>query len=173
MHLAERVPLEKTLGGATLIVGGLQQPLFFSSAGQINAQLPFDLTPNSRPQMVVQVQRGGGVVAISVPETITVAAARPGIFTLPPGGTGQGAILNQDFSVNSEQNRSPVGEVVQVFCTGLGATDPAVVAGEAAPSQEPLARVTIPVQTQIGGLTAQVFFAGLAPGFVGLYQVNV
>ncbi|MCZ6750920.1 MAG: hypothetical protein O7E51_03730 [Acidobacteria bacterium] len=173
VNLAEQVPLEKTLGGATLIVGGLEQPLFFSSGGQINAQLPFALTPNSRPQMVVRVQREGGTEAISVPETITIAEARPGIFTTNQQGTGQGAILNQDFSPNSAENPEVVGNVIQVFSTGLGNTDPSVPSGQLAPSQEPLARVMVPVQAQIAGRSATVHFAGLAPGFVGLYQVNV
>ena len=173
VNLAEQVPLGNTLGGTTLIVGGLEQLLFFSSGGQINAQLPFDLTPNSRPQMVVRVQREGGAEAISVPETITIAEARPAIFTTNQQGTGQGAILNQDFSPNSAENPEAVGNVIQVFSTGLGNTDPSVPSGQLAPSQEPLARVLVPVQAQIGGHSATVHFAGLAPGFVGLYQVNV
>lgn len=60
-----------------------------------------------------------------------------------------------------------------MYCTGLGATQPAVKSGEAAPSSEPLARVTTTVTATVGGQAATVQFAGLAPGFVGLYQVNV
>lgn len=65
------------------------------------------------------------------------------------------------------------GDVVQVFATGMGATQPAVATGLPSPSTEPLARVVTPVTATVGGLAAQVQFAGLAPGFVGLYQVNV
>ncbi len=172
-HFASQLPLETTLGGAPLVVGGVEQHLFFSSDGQINAQIPFELPANSRPQMVVRVQREGGAEAISVPETITIAEARPAIFTTNQQGTGQGAILNQDSSPNSAKNPEVVGNVIQVFSTGLGNTDPGVPSGQLAPSQEPLARVIIPVQAQIGGSSAAVQFAGLAPGFVGLYQVNV
>ena len=64
------------------------------------------------------------------------------------------------------------GEVVQVFATGLGATEPAVPSGQAPPSGT-LARVTATVTATVGGQPATVQFAGLAPGFVGLYQVNV
>ncbi|MCZ6751693.1 MAG: hypothetical protein O7E51_07690, partial [Acidobacteria bacterium] len=174
LNVASEVPLETTLGGTTLIVGGIEQPLFFSSDGQVNAQLPFALEPNSRVQMVVKTQTGNsGLDTVTVPETITIAEARPGIFTTNQQGTGQGAILNQDFSPNSAENPEEVGNVIQVFSTGLGNTDPGVPSGQLAPSQEPLARVMVPVQAQIGGRSATVHFAGLAPGFVGLYQVNV
>ncbi len=65
-----------------------------------------------------------------------------------------------------------VAVVVQIFATGLGATDPEVPSGQPAPGN-PLALVTAGVEARIGGQPAAVQFAGLAPGFVGLYQVNV
>ncbi len=147
-NLASRLPLETTLGGATLNVAGTDVPLFFSNENQINAQLPFDLAPNSRPQVFVKSRREGtGPEAIAVPESITVAAVQPAIFTLNQQGTGQGAILiaNTDILVAT-----------------VGAGEPG--AGEA---------VTTPVTATIGEVNASVSFAGLAPGFVGLYQVNV
>ena len=97
---------------------------------------------------------------------------RPAIFSINQQGTGQGAILNQDFSANSSTDPAARGSVVQVFATGLGATNPAVPSGQAAPAQPPANVVSLP-QVQIGGQNAAVDFAGLAPGFVGLYQVNV
>ncbi len=171
-NFASRLPLDVTLGGATLNVGGVDVPLFFSSDGQINAQLPFELTPNSRPHAVVRVRRDA-LEAITVPETITIAAARPGIFTVNQQGTGQGAILDLQGRLVDSTAPAAVGDVVQVFSTGLGATQPAVRSGQAAPGVEPLARVVVPVEARVGGRTARVLFAGLAPGFVGLYQVNV
>ena len=68
--------LEKNLGGATVNIGGIEAPLFFSSEGQINAQVPFELTPNTRPHVVVRTTRQDGVQTLTLPETITVAAAR-------------------------------------------------------------------------------------------------
>jgi uncharacterized protein (TIGR03437 family) len=64
-------------------------------------------------------------------------------------------------------------DVVQIFATGLGITAPTVASGQPAPSAEPLARVSVAVQATVGGVPATVQFAGLAPGFVGLCQVNV
>ena len=169
---ATQLPLETTLGGATLNIGGIETPLFFSSEGQINAQVPFELAPNTRPHVVVRTTRQDGSQAFTLPETITIAAARPAIFTINQQGTGQGAILNQDFSPNSATNAAERGSVVQIFATGLGATTPTVPSGQPAPGDPP-ALVTAAVEARIGGQTAGVQFAGLAPGFVGLYQVNV
>ena len=178
-NLASRLPLETTLGGATLNVAGTDVPLFFSNENQINAQLPFDLAPNSRPQVFVKSRREGtGPEAIAVPESITVAAVQPAIFTLNQQGTGQGAILiaNTDIlvapvgSIAGRQTRpAEGGEFISIFCTGLGATTPTVGAGEPGAGEV----VTTPVTATIGGVNASVSFAGLAPSFVGLYQVNV
>ncbi len=171
---ATRVPLETILGGATLNVGGVDAPLFYAGGGQINAQLPFELTPNSRPSLAVRTGRDGSAPeAITVPETITIAATQPGIFTMNQQGTGQGAIVDVRGRVVDRNAPAAGGEFVQVFCTGLGVTDPRVRSGQPAPDTEPLARVVMPVEASVGGRPARVLFAGLAPRFVGLYQVNV
>jgi len=164
---ASSLPLPKTLAGATLQVGGYEVPLFYSSGGQINAQLPFELALNTRPQLIVK-----GAAFVTVPETITVAAARPGIFTTSQDGKGQGVIMDVANHLVDSANPAKAGDVVVVYCTGLGATTPAVRSGEAAPTT-PLARVVMPVSVTIGGQPASVQFAGLTPGYAGLYQVNV
>ncbi|MCX6615357.1 MAG: hypothetical protein NTZ98_04560 [Acidobacteria bacterium] len=112
-----------------------------------------------------------GADFVTVPETITVAAARPGIFTTNQQGTGQGMIMDVANRLVDSTNPAKAGDVVVVYCTGLGATNPAVRSGEAAPAS-PLAKVVTPVTVTIGGQPAVVQFAGLTPGFVGLYQVN-
>jgi uncharacterized protein (TIGR03437 family) len=155
-----------------LTIGGADAPLFYSSDGQINAQIPFELASNARHQAVVKTQKPGGQ-SITVPETITLAAVRPGIFSTNQQGNGQGAILNTRGALVDAGAAAAASDVVQVFATGLGATNPSVASGQLAPGAEPLARVTAEVTAEIGGKPARVFFAGLAPGFVGLYQVNV
>jgi uncharacterized protein (TIGR03437 family) len=112
------------------------------------------------------VKLGGNVVGSS---SVTVQSVAPGLF-LGPGG--QAAALNQDGSANTPSNPAAVGSVIAVFMTGLGPVDHAVATGAAA-SANPLSRVTGTVSALIGGQSAQVAFAGLAPGFAGLYQVNV
>jgi uncharacterized protein (TIGR03437 family) len=165
---ASAVPLPTTLGGATLSVGGRDVPLFFSSEGQINAQLPFELASGTRPQAMVKLATG-----FTIPETIIVGASQPGIFTVNQQGTGQGAILDKDGKLVDASAPAKAGDIVQVFCTGLGPTNPAVASGQAGPKSEPLARAVAAVEARIGDKPAVVHFAGLAPGFVGLYQVNV
>ncbi|MCZ6489067.1 MAG: SMP-30/gluconolactonase/LRE family protein, partial [Acidobacteria bacterium] len=181
LNLATELPLSRRLGGATLVVGGIEQPLFFSSEGQINAQLPFDLQPNSRPQVVVRTQRGSGAEVIGVPEPITIAAARPGIFALNAAGTGQGAILiaatgevaAASGSIPGRAARpANSGDFLSIFCTGLGAvTNPPASGAPAA--GDPLSITMATPSVTIDGVPARVTFSGLAPGFVGLYQVNV
>jgi uncharacterized protein (TIGR03437 family) len=162
---AVTLPLPTSLGGATLSVGGVDVPLFYSGDGQMNAQIPFELTAATRPQVVL---RRGSVVA--GPETITIAAVAPGVFTINQQGTGQGAILDTLGRLVDAAAPAAAGEVVQVYCTGLGLTNPRASTGQAARG---LATTTTPVTATVGGRAATVQFAGLAPGFVGLYQVNV
>jgi uncharacterized protein (TIGR03437 family) len=164
---ASSLPLPKTLAGASLQVGGIDVPLFYSSGRQVNAQLPFELALNARPQLIVK-----GADFVTVPETITVATARPGIFTTTQDGKGQGVIVDVANRLVDASNAAKVGDVVVVYCTGLGATNPAVRSGEAAPAS-PLANVATLVSVTIGGQPATVQFAGLTPGYAGLYQVNV
>ena len=77
-----------------------------------------------------------------------------------------------DARLQRSMRPAQVGEIVSIFCTGLGATDPAVASGQPGPSAEPLARVKTAVTVTIGGKPATVSFAGMAPGFAAVYQVN-
>ncbi len=169
---ASAIPLPKTLGGATVTVGGIEAPLYFSSEGQINLQVPFELAPNSRPQVVIKTRPSGAAADLfTVPETITIAEARPGIFTTNQGGTGQGVVLLNDRLADAA-NPAPAGSIVVVYCTGLGVTQPPVASGVASPGSPP-GVTTAAVTATVGGVPAVVHFAGLTPGFVGLYQVNL
>ena len=143
-------------------------PLFFVSSGQINAQVPFGV-PVGTGTVSVQVRRGSET---SAAQPVQVADVSPGIFTVPAGGTGPGAILHADFQLVSESAPASPGEFLLIFCTGLGLVDPPVPSGNIGPT-EPLARTLSPVLVSIGGIVTPAAFSGLAPGFVGLYQVNV
>ena len=148
-------------------------PLFFVSGTQINAQVPFELMTGAG-SVTVQVKRGNASVA-----SAGIAAVSPGIFTLNEQGTGQGAILiaNTPFlaapvGVLEDSRPAQRGEFISIFCTGLGPVLPEVASGDVAPSTPPLAETLTPL-VNIAGIPALVTFSGLAPGFVGLYQVNV
>lgn len=176
---ASTFPPAASLGGAVAFLSnpaaGLgTAPLFFASPGQINGELPRDVLGGVVRQMVVQ--RGG---QISRPVEVALAAVQPGIFTVNQQGTGQGAI--QDASTTAELGVGVLaapgtavgrGRVIAIYCEGLGRTSPEVENGTPAPSAEPLARTVNPVTVTVGGRPAEVLYAGLAPGFVGLYQVN-
>jgi len=107
-----------------------------------------------------------------VPQSLVVAAAQPGIFTVNQQGTGQGAIMKSD-QVTLAQPGTPasIGETVVIYCTGLGAVTPAVKEGAPAPAL-PLSTTVNPVTVTIGGVAAHVAYNGLTPGYAGLYQVN-
>ena len=168
-HFPSKVPLERELGGVSVRIGGQDAPLFFVGPGQINAQMPFKVNPGDSVPVAVSV---GGL--LTAPQNYLIAPVQPGIFDL---GGGQGAVLiaNTDIRVapvgsipGHETRPAESGEFISIFCTGLGATSPTVEAGEAGAGEA----VTTPVTATIGGVDASVSFAGLAPIFVGLYQVN-
>jgi uncharacterized protein (TIGR03437 family) len=138
-----------------------------SSNGQVNAQVPFEVPVNAQLQLTVQ---NGNT--LSVPEDVGVAAAQPAVFTTNQQGTGQGVILRGD-QVTLAQPGTPAdrGETIVIYCTGLGVVTPPVRTGAPAPSQ-PLSRTVSATTVTIGGKAADVLFAGLTPGYFGLYQVN-
>jgi uncharacterized protein (TIGR03437 family) len=168
---ASKVPFPTSLGSTEVFLGGQSLPLFFTSAQQIDAIVPYDIAANSSQQLIVQTGD-----ALSQPEPVTVAAAQPGVFTQNQSGSGPGAILGQKpggvAALNTAANPASAGDALLIFCTGLGTVTPAVAAGSAA-STTKLSNTDNPVTVTVGGDNAQVLFAGLAPGFVGLYQVNV
>ena len=156
-------PLPANLGGATVTVGGENAPLLYASPTQLNAQVPFDI-PAGTASLSVSV--GGSLIGTG---SLTISAAAPGLFL---EGQNAAAVLNQDGSLNSSSHPAPVGSYIAAFLTGLGPVNPPVAAGVAAPVT-PLSNATFGATATIGAATAPVQFAGLAPGFAGLYQVNV
>ncbi len=168
--LAGEVPLPTTLGETSVTFDNILASLFFISRVQINAQVPFELTTGAG-SVTVQVTRGSETTEAQPTE---IAAVSPGIFTLNQQGSGPAAILHaEDFQPVTASAPAQPGEFLAIFCTGLGPVQPEVASGDVAPSTEPLARtVTLPM-VNIAGIAADVTFSGLAPGFVGLYQVNV
>ena len=170
LALAGELPLRPDLNGTQVTLAGRRMPLSSTSNGQINALVPYDVQTNATQQMIVQ--RGN---AYSVPEPVTIATAQPAIFTKDQSGQGAGVIegIKRDgtrFLVDASHPVS-AGDFVVIYCAGLGPVDPVVAAGAAAPSS-PLSSTSNPVTVTIGGISATVAFAGLAPGFAGLYQVN-
>jgi uncharacterized protein (TIGR03437 family) len=164
------LPLDTQLSSASLLIAGRLLPLVFTSTDQINAEMPFEVPTGAIYQMVLQ--RG---TKLSVPQTVTVTPAEPGIFTTNATGQGQGHIYK--FPTPTEQiladasNPATAGDVIVIYCSGLGSVSPPVTDGAATPS-DTLRQTVNPVTLTIGGVAANAAFAGLTPGFSGLYQVN-
>src|ERR1019366_6081046 len=97
----------------------------------------------------------------------------PGIFTLSSNGQGMGIFLKADSSLVSAANPAAAGSTITFFATGLGAVDPPLAAGAAGASAEPLNRTVQTPLVFFDSSRATVLYSGLAPGFAGLYQVNV
>jgi uncharacterized protein (TIGR03437 family) len=167
MPAESAAPFPPTLNGTEVTLAGQALPLLYASNGQINAQVPYALTLNTQLQLQVTLSGVPGV-----PQSLTVAPAQPAIFTKSETGMGQGAIVNLSYVVVDANAPASPGDTVVIFCTGLGAVSPAVAPGVLAPSTPPLAQTVSTVTMTIGGLPAVVSFAGLAPGFAGLYQIN-
>jgi uncharacterized protein (TIGR03437 family) len=162
---AQALPLPTTLANTQVTINNIAAPLIFVSPNQINAQAPFELTTGSKLNVVVKISG----LPNSAAEPVQVDAASPGIFTLTQNGIGSGAILHSNFTLVSSTSPARSGETVLVYCTGLGATNPAVQTGAAGNAQ---ATVNVPT-VSVGGQNARVDFSGAAPGFAGLYQINV
>jgi uncharacterized protein (TIGR03437 family) len=163
---ASLIPLGTSLGGATVTVNGTAIPLLFVSPGQINAQLPFELKPGTAKMIV---QSGS---AQSAPVNFDVAATGPGVFTMQQT-THVVAQNLPDFTLNGTAAPASPGQYVTLYVTGQGAVTPPVPTGAGAPSDPLSLPQAQPVVVKIGGQPATVQFAGLAPGFVGLMQINV
>jgi len=139
---AASLPLPDQLAGTAVLINGAAIPLLYVSPLQINAQLPFNLQPGPA-QIAVRTPLGTSATA-----GITLGAAAPAVF---------GAARSGDWAV--------------IWATGLGPVAPALPAGAPAAAQ-PLSSCTALVAVTIGGKSASVGFAGLAPGSAGLYQIN-
>jgi uncharacterized protein (TIGR03437 family) len=158
-------PYPPSLGGVSVLINGRQAPIYLISAGQINALVPY-ATSGSTASITIN-NNGTASNTVNVP----VAATAPGVFSLDRNGIGPGAILHADFSLVNTGHPAKTGETVLVFLTGLGTVNPPVADGTAGGSTPPSKAAAVNVL--IGGVTATVSFAGLAPGFPGLYQINV
>ena len=171
--VADTVPLPLELGGVSVELNGIPAPLIFVSPNQINFQTPWELQNDTKASVVV---RNNGEE--SLPAKVLIAPFNPGIFTITQTGSGQAAVLIAGTASvaapeGSLEGARPVkiGEFISIFATGLGAVDNQPPSGAATPAS-PLARTKTNPLVTIGGVEAGLTFSGLAPGFVGLYQVN-
>jgi uncharacterized protein (TIGR03437 family) len=160
-----QTPVGTNLAGVTVSVAGLPAPVYFVSAGQINF-----IVPAAAPAGIQSLQVKTGSATFD--GTLRVLTAAPGLFTQDTATPPKGAVLNQNFSLNSATNVALRGDVVQIYGSGPGAFKNPVTDGGAASSTVLNLTVSTP-QVFIGGIPAEVQFSGLAPGFAALWQLNV
>lgn len=153
---AARYPLPSTLSGVTVRVNGVAAPLYAVTPSQINFQLPWDVSG----EVSIAVTAGGETAPAF---RLRTATAAPALFAVAQRGA--------DSSLISVSNPAVRGETIVLYASGLGAVSNPPAAGSAATSS-PLSTVAANTEVSIGGRAARVEFAGLAPGFAGLYQIN-
>jgi uncharacterized protein (TIGR03437 family) len=165
------LPLPQQLGITRARIGASRIPLFFAgdlgSFSQVNAILPYGLSPNVIHRL--HVQTGAAIAATDV----FITEAQPAVFTVNQRGDGQAIVVHGANPLLLADATNPIGrgQVIIIYCEGLGPVTPPSEAGRAAPA-DPVSRTAFPVRVTIGGQPAEVQFAGLTPGFTGLYQIN-
>lgn len=169
---AKTLPLPTQLGTTSVALSsGALLPLLYVSNQQINVLIPYEVAVNTTQQLVVLRDN-----AVSVPVSTAVFNSSPAILATAGNGVGQGHIyvVNSGILTLADQNApASAGDVLTIYCVGLGTVTPPVTSGAAAPDS-PLSYAAAPVTVTIGGqVAAPPTFAGVTPGFAGLYQIDV
>jgi uncharacterized protein (TIGR03437 family) len=146
--------------------GGISAPghIHFVSPAQINVQIPWEFQGQTSVQMLVSMS-----YLYSNVYTLKLAQYSPGIFA----NSGNAAVVDANTaSVVTAANPARRGDTLELYLNGLGPVGITPPSGEPTPATLPLSYTGVPPTVTIGGVNAPVTFSGLAPGFVGLYQVN-
>ena len=160
---ASSIPLPTNLGGTSVTVDGHPAALLYVSSTQVNVLVPFNVQASGFKSVPVAVTTSAGVGSFN----IYVNRNAPALFTVNAAGTGRAHVFDASFrpvDIPSEQ------DVIILYATGLGNTDPPASSDTGALTAS---RVLDPVEVFLGDQQAEVLFAGLAPGFPGVYQLNV
>jgi uncharacterized protein (TIGR03437 family) len=159
-----------SLGGTQVFFNGNPAPLTWAANGQVNAVVPYEVAQAQTVNVVVVYQ--GNPSAVS---QVAVAAVKPGIFAGGGSGSGQGAILNSDYSINGPAHPAQRGQYVTIYGTGEGVTTPPGMDGRVSGAAgTPLPRVAAGCLATIGGQPATVLYCGEAADLTsGVLQMNV
>ncbi len=154
--------LPRSLAGTVVYFDCLAAPVLRADSYQVFVQVPYEVS--GKPQVEMQLYYR------EVPSNkikVALVDAAPEIFTR---GGGNAAALNEDGSLNSEERPAARGSVMVIYASGLGLGTKELPTGSAVAE---LIGPRLPVTLEVGGASAQVLYAGTAPGQVGLWQVNV
>jgi uncharacterized protein (TIGR03437 family) len=158
--------IDNFLSDTQVLFDGVPAPVIYASVNQTSVNVPYAVAGKSSTQMVVEYQ-GRRSPAVTLP----VAGAAPALFSANATGKGNGAILNQDTSLNSASNPADKNSIVVLYGTGEGQTNPGGIDGKLAVGTYP--KPLLDVSVTIGGTDAEILYAGAAPGLVaGVFQIN-
>jgi uncharacterized protein (TIGR03437 family) len=168
---ATSTPLPAILGGTCVTLNNQPLPLFLTSAGQINAEIPPTMAAGRYPLVVRSISKK----AASPSQTITIAKYAPAIFTNP--SSHMAYVFHADGRPVTMDNKAERDEPLVMYAIGLGATHGGTVAAGKPSPTTPLA-TTDPIELYFGDPSYKqaaiiVDFSGLAPGLIGLYQINL
>jgi uncharacterized protein (TIGR03437 family) len=165
--------LATAIGGVQVLFNGIPAPMIYASATQVSAVVPYEMASvaNAAVWIAFAGQTSNAYLLTPVP-------AAPGLFAQDSSGSGPGAILNQDNSLNGPLHPAAKGSIVQVYMTGEGQTSPQGITGAITTVTLPPPQVTPapvqPIQAWINGQPATYTYAGEAPDMVaGVMQLNV
>jgi uncharacterized protein (TIGR03437 family) len=171
---AYKFPLPRELNGLQVLFNGAPVPLFFAGTDQINFQVPISAPQSGTANVQVMETATGRLLGDT---TVAMLDAAPGIFTQAANGSGASIAVNQDNTLNTQTNPAIAGDVITLYGTGQGFVDGAPADGDvsnrALPSSRPPTVVISPSAKQPLITGKDVLYAGIAPGLVGVWQVNV
>jgi len=168
--IASTNPLPYELANVSVDVNGIPAPVFSvaynGTEDQISIQVPWS-TATGPGAATVEVFDYGDSVGTAQTDSYD---EDPGIFAYQ--GNYAVALLYPAYTLLGPRNAALPDDYIILYTTGLGPVSPDLRDGYVAPSN-PLAYTQDPFQVLIRGEQCEVFFSGLAPGFAGLYQVNI
>jgi uncharacterized protein (TIGR03437 family) len=144
-------------------MNGIPAPILYASPCQVNAQVPDQIETNNA-QVTLEIATAAG----NVSKSVAIASSAPAIFTQSGGGTGLALAAHSDFSLITETSPAKVAETIILWATGLGLTTPVLAAGQPGNGEKTQQTPDL----SIGAEAAQILFAGAAPDYAGVYQIN-
>jgi uncharacterized protein (TIGR03437 family) len=166
---SSEIPLPTALANSCLSVNGQPMPILFVSPDQVNAQMPFQAIGD----VTLILRTPGGQ---SADFNLVIEPNAPSVFMSTVGSSANVASVVRDDDNKLVTPSHPIhrksNTSLTIYLTGLGPTSPAVGTGQPGPSH-PLARTLTQPSITLGGVNLPVLFSGLAPGLVGVDQINV
>lgn len=172
--LPNPIPVTTTLADTQVIVNGTASSLFYVSPSQINLPLSYNLPQTGSVDVRVVRQSTGQILGGA---ELQMAKGSPGLFTIGAAGNGQAIAVHPDGSLNSTTNAIARGQYVTLYLTGQGSVSGAPPDGQI--TTVPIPNPALPVITLNNGSAqytipaSNILYSGIAPGLVGVWQINV